>query len=156
MTQAEEPLFTVSSGNPFKDFGMPDADARLAKAQLAQKITAVMREQGLTQEELARRLGVDQPRVSKLTRGQLEIFSIERLMELVTRLNVDVVITPIDTHGARPGRLIVRDPADDHGAGPAPRQEDVRLEDPSDDDSDDEQALVAAGSSGDRAATRFD
>jgi len=109
----EEQMFTKSSGNPFEDFGMVDSDILLAKARLAQKITAVMREHDLTQEEVGRQLRVDQPTVSRITRGQLSNYSIGKLMDLVRRLNVDVVITVVDNQEPRPAHLIVRDPQDD-------------------------------------------
>jgi predicted XRE-type DNA-binding protein len=88
-----EPVFSPSSGNPFADLGMSDPDVRLAKAKLAQKITAVMREQGLTQVQMAEKLGIDQPQVSRITRGNLKNYSIDRLMELVKRLNQDIEIS---------------------------------------------------------------
>lgn len=88
----EEPEPTASAGNPFADFGMSNPDERLAKATLALKITAIMREQGLTQAEMADRLGIDQPQVSRLSRGALKDFSIGRLMDLVKRLNQDIDI----------------------------------------------------------------
>jgi len=109
MTETDEPLFTRGSGNPFADLGMPDADLRLAKARLAQQVTAVLRERELTQTQLAAQMGIDQPQVSRITRGQLRDFSLEKLMELVRRLDVDIEIslTP-NREPARPARLTVR------------------------------------------------
>lgn len=87
---------------------MADTETRLAKARLAQKITAVMREQELTQAALAEKLGVDQPRVSLIVRGQLKAFSLDRLMELVNRLNLDIEIrvTP-NPESTRPAHTVV-------------------------------------------------
>jgi predicted XRE-type DNA-binding protein len=48
-----EPEFMVSSGNVFADLGLPDAGTRLAKAELARSITAIIQERGLTQREAA-------------------------------------------------------------------------------------------------------
>jgi len=103
-----EPASTRSSGNPFADLGLSDADTRLAKARLAQKIAAIMREQGLTQEQVAEKLGVDQPRVSRITRGQLKDVRLEKLLEYVNRLNMDIEIsvTP-NPEPSRPARLSV-------------------------------------------------
>jgi predicted XRE-type DNA-binding protein len=121
---SDEPLFTRSSGNPFADLGMPDADLRLAKARLAQQVAAVMRERGLTQAEIAEQLGVDQPQVSRITRGQLRDFSLEKLMELVRRLDVDIEISlSRNRESARPARLTVRAP-DAPLAADAPRRTD--------------------------------
>ncbi len=111
MTESDEPLFTRGSGNPFADLGMPDAELRLAKARLAQQVTAVMRERGLTQVQLAAQMGIDQPQVSRITRGQLRDFSLEKLIELVRRLDVDIEISMSrNREPARPARLTVRAP----------------------------------------------
>jgi predicted XRE-type DNA-binding protein len=108
-----EPVSTRSSGNPFADLGLADADTRLAKARLAQKITAIMREQGLTQEQVAEKIGIDQPRVSRITRGQLKDVRLEKLLEYVNRLNMDIEIsvTP-NPEPSRPARLAVLYPQD--------------------------------------------
>lgn len=92
MTASEEPVFTRGSGNPFAGPGMPEAELRLAKARLAQQVTAVMGERVLTRAQIAAEMGIDQPRVSRITRGQGNDFSLERLMELVRRLGVDIEI----------------------------------------------------------------
>lgn len=87
----EEVVRTVSSGNPFADFGMSNADERLAKATLALRINAIMREQGLTQAQMAERLGTEQSQVSRISRGELKDFSIDRLMDLVMRLSQNTI-----------------------------------------------------------------
>jgi predicted XRE-type DNA-binding protein len=106
-----KPASISSSGNPFADLGMTDPDLRLAKAKLAQKITAIMREQELTQVQLAEILGVDQPQVSRITRGRLSDFSIDKLMELVKRLNQDIEISVRQNpEPSRPARMVVTYP----------------------------------------------
>jgi predicted XRE-type DNA-binding protein len=87
-----EPRFTESSGNVFADLGLADAGIRLAKAELARSITAIIQERGLTQREAARTLGVDQPKVSAITRGRLRDFSLDRLLALVNRMGMDIEI----------------------------------------------------------------
>ena len=107
---SDEPTFTRGSGNPFADLGMPDADLRLAKARLAQRVTAVMRERDLTQAQVATTMGIDQPQVSRITRGQLRDFSLEKLMELVRRLDVDIeIVLAPNPEPTRSARLTVRD-----------------------------------------------
>jgi predicted XRE-type DNA-binding protein len=106
-----EPVSSPSSGNPFADLGMSDPDLRLAKAKIAQKITAIMREQNLTQVQIAEKLGVDQPQVSRITRGILKNYSIDRLMELVRRLNQDIEISIKENpEPSRPARMTVTYP----------------------------------------------
>ncbi len=83
----------AGGGNVFADLGLPDADERLAKAELARQIGLLIRAAGLSQTQAALRLGVDQPKVSALLRGRLKDFSTDRLMRFITALDRDVVIT---------------------------------------------------------------
>jgi predicted XRE-type DNA-binding protein len=82
-----------SSGNVFEDLGLPDPEMRLAKARLAQHIARLIKAQGLTQQQAADRLGIDQPKVSAILRGRLSDFAPERLIRFIVRLNQDVVIS---------------------------------------------------------------
>ncbi len=74
------------SGNVYRDLGYPDADEMLAKAQLVAKISEIIRSQELTQVEAARILGVTQPKLSGLLRGQLRGISKPTLIECLTNL----------------------------------------------------------------------
>jgi len=104
-----EPRFTVSSGNVFADLGLPDAGTRLAKAELARSISAIIDERKLTQREAARLLQIDQPKVSAITRGRLGDFSLDRLLTLVNRLGMDIDITVApNPEPSRPPRMTVR------------------------------------------------
>jgi predicted XRE-type DNA-binding protein len=81
------------SGNVFADIGLPNPEERLAKADLAIRIGEVLRARRFTQAQAARTLKVDQPKISRLLRGQLSGFSAERLMRFLTLLGRDVEIT---------------------------------------------------------------
>jgi len=83
---------TVGSGNVFADLGFADSAEMLAKAELAHKISAVIAKRQLTQAQAARVLGVDQPKVSALTRGRLSGFSLERMVRFLLALGCDVEI----------------------------------------------------------------
>lgn len=85
--------YVVGSGNVFADLGLPNPEEALAKAELAHKITVLIREKGLTQVETAKLLRVDQPKVSALIRGRLTGFSLERLMRFLLLLGQDIKIT---------------------------------------------------------------
>jgi predicted XRE-type DNA-binding protein len=82
----------VSSGNVFADLGVTDPQEALAKAQLARAICLLIEKEGLTQEAVAERLGVDQPKVSALVRGRLKDFSTDRLLRFLVKLGHDVRI----------------------------------------------------------------
>ena len=71
------------SGNAYRDLGYPDADEMLVKAQLVAKISEIVRSQELTQVEAARILGVTQPMLSRLLRGQIRGISKQELIRLV-------------------------------------------------------------------------
>ena len=93
------------SGNVFADLGLPDADAHLLKAGLVVRIDAIIRRRGLTQTEAARLLGLSQPDVSRLLRGDFREYSLERLLRLLTTLGRDVDIVIRRPRSANGGRL---------------------------------------------------
>jgi len=80
------------SGNVFADLGLAEAAELEAKAQLALRITEIVRGRHLTQAEAADVLGATQPIVSKLMNGQLHGFSLERLVRFLNALDRDVEI----------------------------------------------------------------
>lgn len=91
------------SKNVFKDIGVKDPDEHLVKAQLVFKIDTIMKKRRLKQVEAANLLGVRQPDVSKMLRGEFRQFSVERLLRFLVALNqdVEIVIKPHrDKHNA--------------------------------------------------------
>jgi predicted XRE-type DNA-binding protein len=90
-TYAGESVQT-GTGNVFADLGLPNPEERLAKAQLVQRISEIIKERKLTQIKAGDILGIDQAKVSKLVRGRLSEFSTSTLMEYLTRLDQDVEI----------------------------------------------------------------
>ena len=95
------------SGNVFADLGLPDADAHLLKAELVTRIDEIIRQRGLKQVEAAKLLGLSQPDVSRLLRGNFREYSMERLLRLLTALGRDVDIVIRERDSERPGRLAV-------------------------------------------------
>ncbi len=85
--------YIESSGNVFADLGTPRAEEAVAKAGLAQKIIDTIRARRITQVQAAALLGVDQPKISALSRGRLSGFSIDRLLRFLMLLGHDVEIT---------------------------------------------------------------
>lgn len=84
--------FVIGSGNVFADLGLDDPEELLLKAKLVQRISHVIRDNGWTQKEAAAVLGVDQPKVSALTRGKLSGFSTDRLLRFIGALGYEVII----------------------------------------------------------------
>jgi predicted XRE-type DNA-binding protein len=87
---------------------LPDPQGRLAKAQLATSLVELIRDAGLTQQAAAARLGIDQPKVSALMRGQLKGFSTERLLRFVLAMDRDVIITIGPARPASAARVRVK------------------------------------------------
>ena len=97
-----------SSGNVFADLGLADSGERQTKVRLAVAINDVVERRGLSQEKAAELLGINQPKVSALSKYRLEGFSVERLMRFLTCLNQDVEIVIRNIPGSRrPGRVYV-------------------------------------------------
>ena len=84
---------TTSSGNVFADLGLPGADKLKVKSGLMIEITKAVRRLELTQEEAGRRMGLPQPKVSALLRGDLANLSERKLMDALNRLGYDIEIT---------------------------------------------------------------
>jgi len=93
--------FEESSGNVFADLGLPNPEECLAKADFAIQINKLIKKRKLKQKEAAALLGLDQPKVSALSRGRLSGFSIERLFKLLAILNQDIEIVIKHHHGRK-------------------------------------------------------
>jgi predicted XRE-type DNA-binding protein len=78
---------TESCGNVFADLGFDPAEAEVMKLRAEVMILTARRlkEQGWTQAEAARQLGITQPRVSRLIKGKTEDFSLDMLLTLAAR-----------------------------------------------------------------------
>jgi predicted XRE-type DNA-binding protein len=71
-----------------------EAAVMKARSALMIVIAEHIRALGLTQTEAARRLGVTQPRVSDLTRGKVDLFSLDTLVNMLATagLRVDMQV----------------------------------------------------------------
>ena len=76
-------------------------------ARLTLQIYRLIKGRGLTQAEAGAILGIKQPHVSGLMRGQSGNFSVERLMEFLTALGQDVEITVRPTRKGHGGVSLV-------------------------------------------------
>ena len=103
----EEVNVERGSSNPFADLGRPDAETQLLKAELVTRIDKIIRQRGLKQVEAAKLLGLSQPDISRLLRGNFREYSVERLMRLLTALGRDVEIVIREPRSQRQGRLSV-------------------------------------------------
>jgi predicted XRE-type DNA-binding protein len=91
------------SGNVYADLGYRNADEMLVKAKLVHKISEIVRSRRLTQAETAKILGLTQPKVSALLRGQFRGISERKLIDCLTSLGRDVEIVVRDAPRRRDG-----------------------------------------------------
>ncbi len=90
--EGAEGTVLFGSGNLFADLGFANSDEMLAKAKLASIINEIIRDRGLNQQQAAKLMGIDQPKVSKIVRGRLEEFSTGWLLGCFKGMGVDVEI----------------------------------------------------------------
>ena len=95
-----------SSGNVFTDLGVNNAEEKQTKVRLAVAINQIIQGRKLSQTAAARRLDVNQPKVSALSNYQLAGFSVERLMDFLTALDRDVDIVIRRTSRSQKGGRI--------------------------------------------------
>lgn len=94
------------SGNVFADLGLADAEKLKIKTGLVVEIRKAMRTRGLTQQEAAKRMGITQPKVSDMMRGDFTNLSERKLMDCLTRLGYDIEIS-VRPAKAKIGQLLL-------------------------------------------------
>jgi predicted XRE-type DNA-binding protein len=82
-----------AGSNLFADFGIADATEKNAKIQLAVAINKIIEARQLRQKKAASLMNCTQPEVSSLIHYNIKIFSIERLLDFLMKLDNDVEIT---------------------------------------------------------------
>ena len=84
-----------SGGNVFRDIGFKPEEAASLKirADLMIKLSEIIEQRKLTQARAAKLLGVTQPRVSDLVRGKIDLFSIDTLIDMISRAGGAVQVT---------------------------------------------------------------
>jgi len=82
---------TKGSGNVFLDLGFDPAEAMVMalRAEVMIRMEQHLKAQGWTQAEAARRLGITQPRVSRLIKGRWQDFSLDMLLTLAARAGLE-------------------------------------------------------------------
>ena len=84
--------------------GIADTPAEAAnlriRSQLMMALTEYVEKQTITQEEAGKRFGVPRSRVSELVNGKISKFSIDRLVNMASRVNMETQI--VVKQGRRP------------------------------------------------------
>jgi predicted XRE-type DNA-binding protein len=95
----------AGSRNVYADLGFGDSQGMVVKAQLVTKITEILKELGYTQTRAAEVLGIPQPKLSKILRGQFRGVSERKLMDCLATLGRDVdIVVRRPPAGRRTGR----------------------------------------------------
>lgn len=84
--------YEVTTDNIFEDLGLEESDELLTRAKLLNKVSALIKESGLSQRDVAKKLGITQPQVSMLVGGRLSAFSTDALLQYLSILGCDVQI----------------------------------------------------------------
>ena len=95
--------YIPSSGNVFKDLGLPNPDERLAKAKLAYKINRLIADQGMTQKQAADFLGLSRLKMTNLRNGGLKNLTIDHLFSLLGKLDyhIEIRVSPKSNRDAQ-------------------------------------------------------
>jgi predicted XRE-type DNA-binding protein len=99
----EKTMFEESSGNVFADLGFDDADEMLMRGKIGIQVVRLLRERKLKQRESAELLGISQPEVSHLMKGEFQRFSEGKLLMFLKHLDTEITLhirpynTSIDT-----------------------------------------------------------
>ncbi|TAJ76617.1 MAG: XRE family transcriptional regulator [Gallionellaceae bacterium] len=89
------------STNVYADLDLGNAEEMLVKAQLATEINDIIKRRKLTQVQAAELLGITQPKLSGLLRGQFRGISESKMLECLTRLGRDIEIVVKSTPRSR-------------------------------------------------------
>jgi predicted XRE-type DNA-binding protein len=86
------------SGNVFLDLGFDTAEAKVMvlRAEVMIRMEQHLKAQDWTQTEAAKRLGITQPRVSRLIKGQWQEFSLDMLLTLAARAGLEPELRLVD------------------------------------------------------------
>jgi predicted XRE-type DNA-binding protein len=92
-----------SARNAYEELGFSDAGEMVLKAQLAIKISETLRRRGWSQQKAAKVLGMTQPKLSNMLRGQFRGISEIKMMDCLVRLGrgVKIVVGPEGRGSAR-------------------------------------------------------
>lgn len=90
MTQ--ESVFEESSGNIFADLGLSNADELFTRGKIGIQVLSLLKQRNLKQREISELLGIPQPEVSHLMRGEFQRFSEGKLLIFLKRLDTEITL----------------------------------------------------------------
>jgi predicted XRE-type DNA-binding protein len=111
MTKRKIDVYT-GSGNVFADLGLPNPEERLLKANIVSELHRLIKQRGLTQVKAAKLIGIHQPDLSLLLRGDFDDYSVDRLMKMLTAFEQDIeIVMKPNRKAGTPGRITFKSDA---------------------------------------------
>lgn len=95
----EETIFEESSGNVFADLGLEDAEELLTRGKIGIQVIRLLKQRNLKQREISELLGIPQPEVSHLMKGEFQRFSEGKLLIFLKRLDTEITLHLRPRHG---------------------------------------------------------
>lgn len=93
MTHDDDMELIHGSGNVFRDFGMPNPEAKQLKAILAARIIRVLDDRKLTVRRAHEATGFAAADFSRVRNAKLGRFTVDRLMAMLDKLDQDVEVS---------------------------------------------------------------
>ena len=90
--QPQESIFQESSGNVFADLGLKDADELFMRGKIGIQVIRLLKQRNLKQREISQLLGIPQPEVSHLMKGEFQRFSEGKLLNFLKRLDMEITL----------------------------------------------------------------
>jgi predicted XRE-type DNA-binding protein len=99
------------SKNVFLDLGFSEEEAAglKLKSYLFMALQEIIRNNKMTQKEIAETIAADQPKVSKILNGKFSEFSIERITEYLQKLGYDIHISTVPSPRGRHRGTVILD-----------------------------------------------
>lgn len=93
-TESKDKKATRGSGNVFEDLGFEPAEAANLKirADLMVDLRRHIQKKGWTQAQAAQFFGETQPRISNLLKGEINRFSVDKLINMLAKAGIAVVV----------------------------------------------------------------
>ncbi|MCG8333586.1 MAG: XRE family transcriptional regulator [Proteobacteria bacterium] len=84
-----------SNGNVFNDLGFTrEQSGKLAiKSYLMLQIESFIKNRGMTQDQASKMMGVSRPRISDVMRGKIDKFTIDALVDMLTKAGLHVAVS---------------------------------------------------------------
>lgn len=92
MSKKKEAYWEESSGNVFADLELDQPEELLARSKLLHQVSMLIKNSKLSQKDVAKKLGISQPKVSMLITGRLSEFSTDSLLHYLSILGCEVEI----------------------------------------------------------------